>query len=291
MDVWEVPYSSCPPALTKASSWMSDLSTLGIWVCTRRSNGPRKERYGSAARVTCWPDAQAQQWAGRVSDESGKSLPAPAGCCSDRSGIVAEPVLETCRAKARIIAGGEALIVHRIAVVERLGIGDYRPWVPGCVRESPHEVVLADRFGTGQFDGAIQRLAQRHGEGPPWHQVRLHPPPHRCPPHVHAAAFAASSLFLIITYLYQPRPGALGPLPRCGAAPPHLLRASRSTSRASGARGAARANDIHRAWHRPSGCTRATCRRRDGVEVAPVCLGSALRYETVRNRRLPEGRA
>jgi len=46
------------------------------------------------------------------------------------------------------------------------------------------------------------------------------------------AAFAASSLFLIITYLYQPRPGALGPLPRCGAAPPHLLRASRSTSRA-----------------------------------------------------------
>ena len=29
----------------------------------------------------------------------------------------------------------------------------------------------------------------------------------------------------------------------------------------------------------------------DGVEVAAVCLGSALRYETVRNRRLPEGRA
>src|SRR5262245_27989280 len=162
MDVWEVPYSSCPPALTKASSWMSDLSTLGIWVCTRRSNGPRKERYGSAARVTCWPDAQAQQWAGRVSDESGKSLPAPAGCCSDRFGVVAEPVLETCRAKARIIAGGEALIVHRIAVVERLGIGDYRPWVPGCVQESPHEVVLADRFGTGQFDGAIQRLGEGH---------------------------------------------------------------------------------------------------------------------------------
>src|SRR5215472_14973291 len=88
--------------------------------------------------------------------------PAPAGCCSDRFGVVAEPVLETCRAKARIIAGGEALIVHRIAVVERLGIGDYRPWVPGCVQESPHEVVLADRFGTGQFDGAIQRLGEGH---------------------------------------------------------------------------------------------------------------------------------
>src|SRR5262249_50904384 len=59
--------------------------------------------------------------------------PAPAACCSDRFSVMAEPVLETCRAKARIIAGGEALIVHRIAVVERLGIGDYRPWVPGCV--------------------------------------------------------------------------------------------------------------------------------------------------------------
>jgi hypothetical protein len=33
-------------------------------------------------------------------------------------------------AEARVIAWGEALIIHRDAVVERLGIGDYRPCVP-----------------------------------------------------------------------------------------------------------------------------------------------------------------
>src|SRR5262249_2954073 len=32
------------PALTKAPSWMSDLSTLGIWVCARRSIAPRRPR-------------------------------------------------------------------------------------------------------------------------------------------------------------------------------------------------------------------------------------------------------
>src|SRR5215472_2317386 len=145
--------------------------------------------------------------------------PAPAGCCSDRSGVVAEPVLETCRAKARIIAGGEALIVHRIAVVERLGIGDYRPWVPGCVQESPHEVVLADRFGTGQFDGAIQRLAQRHGEGPPWHRVRLHPPPHRCPPHVHARG-----LRRVVPLPHHHLP--VSTTPRCARSPSTVRRGS-----------------------------------------------------------------
>ena len=61
-----------------------------------------------------------------------------------------------------MIAGGEALIVHRNAVVERLGIGDYRPCVPGCVQELPHEVVLTDRFGTGQIDRAVQRLSEGH---------------------------------------------------------------------------------------------------------------------------------
>src|SRR4029453_1865381 len=71
-----------------------------------------------------------------------------------------EPVLETCRADARVIAGSEALIVHSDAVVERLGIGDYRPGVPGCVQELPHEFVLTDRFGTSQLDRAVQGLRQ-----------------------------------------------------------------------------------------------------------------------------------
>src|SRR5713101_8133493 len=80
--------------------------------------------------------------------------------CRAWFGVAAEPVLETCRAEARVIAWGEALIVHLNAEVERLGIGDYRPRVPGCVQELPHEVVLTDRFGTGQFDRTVQRLSE-----------------------------------------------------------------------------------------------------------------------------------
>src|ERR1700694_4250036 len=74
----------------------------------------------------------------------------------------AEPVLETRRADARVVAWGEALIVHRDAVVERLGIGDYRSCVPGCVQELPHEVILPNRFGTGQIERAVQRLSEGH---------------------------------------------------------------------------------------------------------------------------------
>src|SRR6516225_3437551 len=44
MDVWAVLCSSCSLVLTKASSWVSDLSTLGIWVCARRSIAPRRAR-------------------------------------------------------------------------------------------------------------------------------------------------------------------------------------------------------------------------------------------------------
>src|SRR4029453_2582017 len=61
-------------------------------------------------------------------------------------GVASEPVLEACRGDARGIAGNEALIIHRDAGVERLGIGDYRPCVPGCGQELPHEVVLPNPF-------------------------------------------------------------------------------------------------------------------------------------------------
>ena len=77
--------------------------------------------------------------------------------CSDWLGVASEPVLEACRADARVIAGNEALIVHRDAGAERLGIGDYRPCVPGCGQELPHELVLPNPFGTGQLEGAVQR--------------------------------------------------------------------------------------------------------------------------------------
>ncbi len=55
-----------------------------------------------------------------------------------------QPVLETCRSEARVVAWGQALIIHRDAVVERLGIGDDRPCVPGCVQELPHELIFED---------------------------------------------------------------------------------------------------------------------------------------------------
>src|SRR5436189_1191721 len=82
--------------------------------------------------------------------------------CSAWFGVAPEPVLETCRAEARMIAWGEALIVHRNAVVERLGIGDYRACVPGRGQESPHEVVLTNRVGTGQIDRAVQGPSECH---------------------------------------------------------------------------------------------------------------------------------
>jgi hypothetical protein len=66
-----------------------------------------------------------------------------------RLGAAAEPIRETRRTEAWIVAGCQALVVHGYAEIERLGIGDYRPCIPGCSQESPHEVVLTDRFGTG----------------------------------------------------------------------------------------------------------------------------------------------
>src|SRR6516165_10590628 len=73
---------------------------------------------------------------------------------------VFEPVLETCRAEARVWAWGEALVVHLEAVVERVGIGGYLPRVPGCVQELTHEFVLANWFGTGQLEHAVQGLGE-----------------------------------------------------------------------------------------------------------------------------------
>src|SRR6266850_732758 len=74
--------------------------------------------------------------------------------------LVLEPVRETRRTKTWFVAGREALVVHCDAVIERLGIGDYCPWVPGCLQELPHEFVLTDRFGTSQIDSAVQWLRE-----------------------------------------------------------------------------------------------------------------------------------
>src|SRR2546428_5352343 len=60
----------------------------------------------------------------------------------------AEPVLETRRAEARVIAGGEALIVHRCAEVERVDVCGHLPRVSGCAQESSDKFVETYRFGT-----------------------------------------------------------------------------------------------------------------------------------------------
>src|SRR5437016_9758830 len=51
----------------------------------------------------------------------------------------AEPVLETRRADARVIAGGEALIVQLCAEGTWGGVCGHRPCVPGCGQESSGE--------------------------------------------------------------------------------------------------------------------------------------------------------
>src|SRR6266516_5094521 len=70
----------------------------------------------------------------------------------------AEPVLETRRAKARLIAGGEALIVYRCAEVACVDVCGHLPWVSVCAQISPDEFVHMYRFRARQLDGAIQRL-------------------------------------------------------------------------------------------------------------------------------------
>src|SRR5437667_10172299 len=77
-------------------------------------------------------------------------------------GVAAEPVAEARRSKSRVFTRGEALIVHVYAVVERAGVAHNLSRVPGCVQELSHEVVLPNRFGTGQIERAVQRLSEGH---------------------------------------------------------------------------------------------------------------------------------
>jgi hypothetical protein len=74
----------------------------------RCAGPPRAAHFGLRAEVK-WTEAGTPRLSsgeGRVSDESAKSLPAPAGCCRDRFSVVAEPAIEPCRAEARVSAGG-----------------------------------------------------------------------------------------------------------------------------------------------------------------------------------------
>ena len=69
----------------------------------------------------------------------------------------AEPVIETRRTDARVIAGGEALIVQRGAEVKCVGICDYLPCISVRAQKSSDEFVETYQVGTGQLDRAVQR--------------------------------------------------------------------------------------------------------------------------------------
>src|SRR5213596_1250322 len=71
--------------------------------------------------------------------------------CLSRRGA-AEPLLETRRAEARVIAGGETLIVQLCAEVAGVDVRGYLPWVARCVQETPGQFIHSDWFGTGNLD-------------------------------------------------------------------------------------------------------------------------------------------
>ena len=74
-------------------------------------------------------------------------------CLADltlRSGA-AEPVIETGRADARVVAGDEGLIVQLQAVVACVDIRDHLTWILGRAQESSDEFVERQPFGTGQL--------------------------------------------------------------------------------------------------------------------------------------------
>ncbi|MBI3861527.1 MAG: hypothetical protein HY290_06500 [Planctomycetia bacterium] len=60
-----------------------------------------------------------------------------------------------------MVAGRQALVVHRRAEVADLRIGDHLPRVPAGGQELPHELVHADRFGTCDFNRAVLRFHDR----------------------------------------------------------------------------------------------------------------------------------
>ncbi len=61
----------------------------------------------------------------------------------------AEPVLKTCRADARVIARGEALIVQLYAEVERKNVCGHLPRISGCAQELSVEALI--RFSWAIF--------------------------------------------------------------------------------------------------------------------------------------------
>src|SRR5437588_2885618 len=69
-----------------------------------------------------------------------------------------EPVIETRRAEAWVVAGGEALIVYRRTEVTCVDVCGHLPCVSICAQKSSDELVHTDRFRARQFNRAVERL-------------------------------------------------------------------------------------------------------------------------------------
>ena len=72
-----------------------------------------------------------------------------------------EPVLEADRAQARVLAGGQRLIVEHSAEVARVHVRHDLARVLSGPQEAPDQFVERHGLGTGDFDRAIDRRCQR----------------------------------------------------------------------------------------------------------------------------------
>src|SRR5438552_16980239 len=67
----------------------------------------------------------------------------------------AEPLLETRRGEARVIAGDKALIVQLCAEVAGVDVRGHLPWVSRCAQETPGQFIHSDWFGTRNLDRTL----------------------------------------------------------------------------------------------------------------------------------------
>lgn len=77
-------------------------------------------------------------------------------CRLCRVTLATEPLIEVCRADARIVAGGEGVIVQLYAEVAGVDVCDYLACVVVCDQESLDELVETELFGTSHLDRAVQ---------------------------------------------------------------------------------------------------------------------------------------
>ena len=79
-----------------------------------------------------------------------------------RERSVAEPILETDPAKARMFAGGQRSIVDRGTEVAGVNVGDHLAVVALSSQKLPGDLVERNSLRAGDFDGSVDRRCYRH---------------------------------------------------------------------------------------------------------------------------------